>query len=40
MAKNEKAPDASLVTSRGESVKLSDYWTKSPVALVFLRHYG
>ena len=34
------APDISLLDSDGVQVRLSDFWLKTPIVLVFLRHYG
>ena len=34
------APDINLVASDGARVRLSDFWLRAPVVLVFLRHYG
>ena len=34
------APDIALVDSDGVQVRLSDFWARTPVVLVFLRHYG
>jgi peroxiredoxin len=36
----DSAPDAELTPTEGAPVRLSDYWTKQPVVLVFLRHLG
>jgi peroxiredoxin len=34
------APDIELKNDRGEQVRLSDYWKRRPLLLVFLRHLG
>lgn len=34
------APDVELQNKEGQPVRLSDYWQRSPVVLVFLRHFG
>ncbi len=34
------ALDVQLRDKDGKKVRLSDYWRRSPVVLVFLRHFG
>ncbi|MEO8971342.1 MAG: hypothetical protein ABI406_07070 [Ktedonobacteraceae bacterium] len=34
------ALDVQLQNKDGKEVRLSDYWQRSPVVLVFLRHFG
>ena len=38
--KGEQAPDVELLDDSGNSVKLSDYWKRTPIALIFVRHFG
>jgi peroxiredoxin len=39
-AEHDVAPDAVLTDTEGVSRSLSDFWTRQPVVLVFLRHFG
>ncbi len=34
------ALDVQLRDKDGKKVRLSDYWQRSPIVLVFLRHFG
>jgi peroxiredoxin len=34
------APDVELNRSDGQPVKLSDFWFRQPVVIVFARHFG
>jgi hypothetical protein len=34
------APDAEVILSDGVKKHLSEFWQASPVALIFLRHFG
>jgi peroxiredoxin len=34
------ALDVQLRDKEGKNVSLSDYWQRSPIVLVFLRHFG
>ncbi|HLJ34849.1 MAG TPA: hypothetical protein VKU38_14415 [Ktedonobacteraceae bacterium] len=34
------ALDLQLQNKDGAKVRLSDYWQRSPIVLVFLRHFG
>ena len=36
----DKAPDSTLLDSRGEQVTLSSLWRERPLVVVFLRHFG
>ncbi len=36
----EAAPDASLLDEKGQTVRLSELWSKRPVLLALIRHYG
>lgn len=36
----DPAPDLELVRADGQPTRLSDFWARGPVVLVFLRHYG
>jgi len=36
----ERAPDAEVFALEGWPVRLEALWTDTPLALVFLRHYG
>lgn len=36
----QPAPDAELLASDGETVRLSDYWTSGPAAFVYTRYLG
>jgi len=35
-----KAPDATVTLSDGEQKRLSDFWRKRKLVLVFVRHFG
>jgi len=37
---NRKAPDADITMSDGSEKRLSEFWKKQKVVLVFIRHYG
>jgi peroxiredoxin len=34
------APDAALLGEGDRAVRLSELWSRQPVVLVFLRHFG
>lgn len=36
----DNAVDMEVLLSDGAKKKLSDFWKKKPLALVFLRHFG
>jgi hypothetical protein len=38
--KYQKAIDAEVLFSDGSSRRLSELWSKKPLLLVFLRHFG
>jgi peroxiredoxin len=35
-----RAPDVAMLTVDGARVKLQSYWSKQPIVLAFLRHFG
>ena len=37
---NRKAPDPALTLSDGKRQRLSDFWRKQKLVLVFVRHFG
>ncbi len=37
---NDQAPDAKLLNSRGQPIRLSSLWKKQPILLAFSRHFG
>ena len=37
---NKKALDRKVILSDGSEIKLSQFWEKETVVLVFLRHFG
>ena len=37
---NNKAPDRKVILSDGNETKLSRFWEKETVVLVFIRHFG
>lgn len=37
---NENAIDLEILLSDGTKSRLSDFWKKRPLILVFLRHFG
>lgn len=37
---NKKALDRKVILSDGNETKLSQFWEKETVVLVFLRHFG
>jgi hypothetical protein len=40
LAAGDPAPDLVLLDAREEQVALSSLWTRAPLALIFLRHFG
>ena len=36
----EEVADCTVLSQGGDSVRLGDLWSKSPVVLVFVRHFG
>ncbi|BDI32780.1 hypothetical protein CCAX7_48310 [Capsulimonas corticalis] len=36
----DHAPDLALTSTEGGSVRLSEFWARRPIVVVFLRHYG
>lgn len=36
----DQAPNLTLTNIEGETVSLSDYWSRGPIVLTFLRHFG
>jgi peroxiredoxin len=37
---NDPAPDLSLATATGETIRLASLWASRPLLLVFVRHFG
>ncbi len=37
---NKKAPDQKVTLSDGSEKKLSQFWEKETLVLVFIRHFG
>ena len=37
---NKKAVDRKVILSDGSEIKLSRFWEKETVVLVFIRHFG
>lgn len=40
LAVGATAPDLALLGDGDREVRLSEYWRRGPVVLVFLRHFG
>jgi hypothetical protein len=36
----QRAPDVTIFDGRGRRRRLSSFWKRGPVVMVFLRHYG
>ena len=36
----EDVQDCTVLSQEGETVRLGDLWTTSPVVMVFVRHFG
>ena len=36
----DAAPDLPLTTTEGAETRLSEFWSRQPIVVVFLRHYG
>jgi hypothetical protein len=40
LAAGDAAPDIAVYDAAGRSVSLAELWSRGPVALTFLRHFG
>jgi len=38
--KNQKSPDRKVMLSDGSEKRLSQFWEKESLVLVFIRHFG